>query len=61
MLFIDHDKVVIQELDLDGALVVEGTEGVSVAVKGLHIRQDKGWEWRALHDGDDAEEHEKIR
>ena len=61
MLFINHNKVVIQELDLDGALVVEGAEGASIAVKGLNIRQDKGWEWRALKNADDAQEHEQIR
>lgn len=60
-LVINHDKVVIQDLNLDGALVVEGTKDKPIIIHGLSIAQSQGWEWQALRDGANAEEHEKIR
>ena len=60
-LFINHDNVVLEDLSLDGALVVEGGKESVIIVDGLSVMHSQGWEWRALKDGDNAAEHEKIR
>ncbi len=60
MLYINHADVQVQSLDLKGALVIEGQQGVVITIDGLQVN-NKGWEWRALRDSDDSEEHQKIR
>ena len=60
-LFIDHDNVIIEDLSLDGALVVEGANESTIIVDGLSVIHPHGWEWCALKDGNNAAEHEKIR
>lgn len=60
-LSVNHDNVVVRELTLDGALVIEGAEETEIVVDGLRVQQEQGWEWRALEDDSSAEEHERIR
>ena len=46
----------IEDLDLDGALIISAAPGVSLTVKGLKV-QNRGWEWKELKEsetGDDT-------
>lgn len=60
-LYINHDRVVVQDLHLDGAMVVEGAKDAFITIDGLRIAHDQGWEWEALREGVSAKEDEQIR
>lgn len=60
MLFINHADVQVRSLDLRGALVVEGQQDVDITIDGLQV-DNAGWQWHALQDTDNSEEHQNIR
>ena len=45
----------VEDLELDGALVVSAAPGATVTVKGLKVR-NKGWEWKELAEGGKGDE-----
>lgn len=60
MLYINHANVQVRSLDLRGALVVEGQQDVDITINGFQVN-NAGWQWLALQDSDNSEEHQKIR
>jgi UDP-sugar pyrophosphorylase len=52
----------VENLELDGALVISAAPGATVSVKGLKV-QNKGWEWKELASGGegDASVPEELR
>jgi len=59
-LILDGQGITIDSLDLDGALKVMITEGVSLKIEGLTVR-NKGWQFRALSEEEQSIESNAIR
>jgi UDP-sugar pyrophosphorylase len=53
-------SVVLEALELDGALSITAGPGARVVVRGLRVR-NAGWEWRALGAGEEASAPEELR
>jgi len=59
-LVLDGANIFIKSLRLNGALVIKAAPGAKVTVDGLTV-SNKGWEWKALEEGEAAEEYLQIR
>ena len=61
-LVLDGEDIIVEDLELDGALVVRAVAGACVRIKGLKVK-NAGWEFVALgaEDDDTAPEELKIR
>jgi len=54
VLVVEGEGVVLEDLELDGALVVKACAGAKVTVKGLKV-SNKGWTYKPASGGDEID------
>ena len=60
VLIIEGPDILIEDLDLDGALIVQAVPGAKVHLRGIQVR-NRGWKLTELEDGDVCPEELAIR
>ncbi|CAM9713899.1 unnamed protein product [Chrysoparadoxa australica] len=59
-LVIDGADIYLEDLELDGALIIKAVPGAMVAVSGLKVTNE-GWSMEAIPEGADVSEEDRIR